>query len=110
MVEAHNATAVKPINASFNIDTSNKSATVKAETVGTTLDGDKTLSAIKGCVGSSLHELKLSEQHQVVPTILSGDSRMDNALAAANKMLQAIVTYTMGTITVSTLSASDFGQ
>lgn len=100
-IEKHNSTATPPSDAGFNLDLPTKTASIRSEVIGNTLNKDASLRAIMNCIGSAKRNLELGEEEQMRPSVCAADPRMDNALDQANKALKADLTLTMGSFTAA---------
>lgn len=110
IIEDHNSRAIAPANAGFVVDVQSKSATQKDEVVGTTLDAAKTSAEIHKKINSASRNCTLNENSQVLPQVVSSNSKYPNSLAQANKALNSVINLTMGTSSVGTFDCTVFGQ
>lgn len=102
-VDSHNTYAMPPQNANFVVDTPTRTVSIKEEVVGNTIDKEKTLNKILGCLGSARRTLALGEDVHLVPALYSTDQRIEAAKNDANLLLQSIISLYMATTNVSTI-------
>lgn len=100
---AHNQTAVLPQNAGFTYNIIAKTASIKNEINGNTINLDNALAAIKAHIGAASKHLTLKENEQALPSIYASDARMEGALSTANTMIKAVLSLKIDQALVSTV-------
>ena len=108
-VDTYNASAVMPVNASLSYSTTTNSFSILSEVTGTALDKSLVSMGVKQAIEKMSSTLVLDGTYQLKPTILSTDARLTTGLQAAQKMVAADVTYTLGGTAVTELNADVIG-
>ena len=103
-IEAHNETSIKPVNANLVCDPNTREISVKEETVGNTLNSEKTLAEILGYIGSGRRHLECGENEQDLPSLYADDERVDDAIEQGYTLIESVISLTMGQAKVATLN------
>ncbi|MDO5328716.1 MAG: L,D-transpeptidase family protein [Coriobacteriia bacterium] len=106
-IEAHNKTAALPMEPGFNCDIATKTATIRPEIEGNTLNPEATIKSIKSTIGSARKHLEVGSDEQLKPSLTASDPRMDNALQQANKALKADISLMMSTTAINNVSTKE---
>ena len=106
-IEKHNSTSTPPLDAGFNLNLETKTATIRSEVIGNTLNKEASLRAILRSIGSARRNYEMGEDEQMRPTISASDPRMEGALEQANKALKADLTLMMDSCTASHITTEN---
>ena len=105
-VKAFNSTATQPVSATITFNEAANAYEVVPEVLGTALDEAAVISNVTKAMENVQATLALPEECYLKPAVLSSDPRMTAALAAANKMIQADVSYTYDDVEVARVDPS----
>ncbi len=103
-VAKYNETATAPTSATLAYNSTKKAYEVVPEKAGTALDESKVATKVANAISSLTTTVTLDDEDLVQPAILSTDPRMNTALAQAEKMSKADVSYTLGGVEVAHVS------
>lgn len=95
-VEAFNATATDPQNATIAYSDTTGAFAVKAEQTGTKLDVSKVLAAVDAAVMNMESAITLDNTELIQPTVLKDDAALATAAQQANGYVKADLTLVMG--------------
>ena len=95
-VEAFNATATAPTNATIAYSDATGTFAVQAEKAGTQLDESSVLATIDDAVANMDTAATLTSANLVQPTVLSDDARLAAAVTKANGYIKADLKLVMG--------------
>lgn len=95
-VDEFNAAATAPTDAVVAFDEQANAFAVKPEQTGTALDADAVVKTIAKAIASLQPSVKLDADALQQPTVLSTDSKLQNAAEAANQFLKADMQLMMG--------------
>lgn len=104
-VDAANASATQPQNASLSYDSSSKAFTVTPEQLGTAVDATSVLSEVENALSTMQSTLTLGDEALLRPALTADSDAMKAALDQANKVVAATQTLTANGTTVATVEA-----
>ncbi len=94
-VDAFNATATQPKNATISYSEAESSFVVVPEVAGTAIDADAVMKEVDAAVVAFQPSVKLSSDSLLKPSVLSTDEHLVSAAKAANTMISADLVLTM---------------
>lgn len=109
-VEEFNAEATQPTNATIVYSDTENAFVVQPEAVGTALDPEAVIAAADEALAELVPTVTLDEDVLLQPTVLSTDERLTSAVASANTMIAADITFTMAGDTAAALNADLLSQ
>lgn len=109
-VDAVNAHATQPVNASVGYDPTSSGFVVSPEKAGTALDAASVTKAVGSALKEGATSLALDESALTQPSILSGDGRLAEAVKTANSYLAATQTLTVDGNAVATVDAGRIAE
>lgn len=90
-VDAVDAHASQPTNASLSYDSDSKQFQITAEQYGTAVDKDSVLATVTQAVQGLKSEVELGQDQLVQPTVRSDDANLKSSLEKANQLLQTTI-------------------
>lgn len=109
-VNAHNASAVGPVDAAIAFDAAKGAYAVTPEQIGTKLEADAVVDAAWKAVSSLSPSLTVGDDFLQKPVVTSDDARLVAAVDTANAMAGANFALTMGKDTAAKVDASLISQ
>lgn len=109
-VEAFNATAIQPVNASVAYDSTLGKFVVSKEAIGTAIDSAKVVAAADAALADLSPNVVLTSSDLIQPTVFSADTRLQTAADEANTMITADITLTMAKSSVAEVNADLVSQ
>ena len=109
-VSAFNATATQPVNANVEYDAKTGKFAVSKESIGTALDPAKVIAAADKALADLTPTVVLTSDDLLQPTVLSADTRLQEAANTANTMIAADIVLTMAKSTVAEVNTDLVSQ
>ncbi|MEG2726247.1 MAG: L,D-transpeptidase family protein [Eggerthellaceae bacterium] len=105
-VEAFNANAKAPQNATIAYTEAVKAFTVVPEVAGTAFSADEVLKVVDGAIAKMDRSVSLTKQQLAQPTVTEKTPELTTACASANKMIAAQMRFLMAGTLVSELGSA----